>query len=161
LIGAGALVAAGGGLVLWPSRIQHRPKRELRVLDDKEFGILAAVATRTVGAPGADPIEIAHSVDETLRHAPPEVAADIKKLIGLFESAFAGFAFDQRLGTFTRMTPISQDAALTAWRDSRIPDRRAGYTALRKLTQAAYYSQPSSWESVGYPGPPQISGRPT
>ena len=45
---------------------------------------------------------------------------------------------------------------LRAWSHSKIGVRRAGYHALRKLTLSAHYSQPSSWESVAYPGPPVV-----
>jgi hypothetical protein len=161
LLGGVLLATAGGlGLVVWPSRIVHRARRPLRVLDERQFAILAAVAARMVTAPGADPIEIAHGVDLTLTFGSLEAQKDFQRLLLLLESALAGLAFDGRGRPFTRLSPEAQDAVLAAWRDSRLVVRRSGYQALRKLTEAAHYASPSSWASVGYPGPPQIS-RPT
>jgi Gluconate 2-dehydrogenase subunit 3 len=154
----GALLALGslGGLALWPTRVLHRPRRALKVLDERGFAIVAAIGARTVGSPRADAVEIAHGVDDELGFASPESRNEIRQLLLLFESAAAGVLFDARLRPFTHLDADEQDAVLRAWRDSRLAVRRTGYTALRKATQAAYYVQPSCWAEVGYPGPPQI-----
>ena len=158
----GALLAVGGtGLALWPSLIERKPRTPLKVLDEKQFAVLAQVASRTVRIEGADPIQIAHSIDDLMSRNPPEVQSDFKQLLGLFENALSGLIFDGRPKPFTRLSPEAQDGVLANWRDSRITVRRAGYQALRKLTCAAHYAQTSCWASVGYPGPPQISGVPT
>jgi hypothetical protein len=152
------LLAAGGvGLAAWPTKKTHRPKRALLVLDEREFAILAAVAARTVGAPGADPVEIAHGCDQTLVCNAPDAQKEFKQLLMLFENALAGLLLDGHLGAFTGLSPEKQDAVLLGWRDSSVAIRRTGYSALRKLTQAAYYANPASWPQVGYNGPPQIS----
>jgi hypothetical protein len=155
----GALLAVGGsaGLVVWPTRRTHAPKRALEVLDEREFAILAAIAARTVVAPGADPVEIAHGVDLKLTYQAPESQKEFKQLLGLFDNAFAGLAFDARVRPFTHLSPEAQDAALESWRRSRLLVRRSGYQALRKLTQMAHYENPSVWGQLGYPGPPTIA----
>ncbi len=154
----GALLALGsiGGLALWPTRTLHRPRRALKVLDERGFAIVGAIAARTVGSPHADPVEIAHGVDNELTYASPESQNEIKQLLLLFESAAAGLIFDARVRPFSHLGADEQDAVLNAWRFSRLAVRRSGYTALRKATQAAYYASPSCWAEVGYPGPPQI-----
>jgi hypothetical protein len=157
LFGGAILAAGGAGLALWPSLLERKPRTPLKALNEKEFAVLAAVASRTVRAEGADPVQIAHGVDDVMARAFPEVRSDFKKLLGLFENALAGLIFDGRPKPFTRLSPEAQDHVLENWRTSRIGVRRAGYQALRKLTCAAHYSQPSCWASVGYPGPPQIS----
>jgi hypothetical protein len=75
----------------------------------------------------------------------------------VLESALAGMIFDGRTKPFTRLSPEAQDAVLAHWRDSRLLVRRTGYQVLRKLTCAAHYAQPTSWASVGYPGPPTLA----
>jgi hypothetical protein len=155
--GALLLVGAGGaGLALYPTKRDYAPKRALKVLDDKRFAILAAVAERTVRAEGADPVEIAHRIDDIFATAVPEAQSDFKQLLWLFENALPGFLLDGRPRPFTRLSPVAKDAALLHWRDSRLAVRKSGYQALRKLTLAAHYSQPTTWASVGYPGPPPI-----
>jgi hypothetical protein len=157
LLGGLVLTVGGGlGLGLWPSRKDAVPKRWLKVLDERRFAVLAAVTARTVRAPGADPVEIVHRVDEYLALQTPEVQKDVKQLILLFENALAGLIFDGRPKPFTRLSPEAQDDVLRAWASSKIAVRRVGYQALRKLTLSAHYSQPSTWQSVGYPGPPVV-----
>ena len=75
----------------------------------------------------------------------------------LFENAAAGLLLDGRTAPFPALDPADQDQVLYRWRDSRLVLRRTAYVALRKLTQAAHYAQPSCWESVGYSGPPEIA----
>jgi hypothetical protein len=152
----GALLGTAG-LALWPTRGGPRSRRALKVLDERRFTVLCAVAARTVTAPNADPVEIAHRVDETLSRATPEAQNDFRQLLLLVENALSGLLLDGRVRPFTRLGPEAQDAVLAAWRDSRLVLRRSGYHSLRKLTQAAYYSYPESWAACGYPGPPTIS----
>jgi hypothetical protein len=157
----GVLLATGGvGLGFWPSRRTYQPQAPLRVLDEREFAILAAIAARVVVVPGARPDTVAQRVDATLDMAPLEAQRDFKRLLLLFENAFFGLAFDGRPRPFTRLSTADQDAVLVAWRDSRITVRRAGYNVLRKALVAAYYAFPDSWAAVGYVGPPRIGGVP-
>ena len=158
LFGAGTLAVAGMGLQLWPTTRRHRPSpgRALAVLDEREFAILAAAAARIVTAPSADPVAIAERVDDSLAMQPLEAQADFKKLLGTLESALVGLMLDGRPHPFTHLSPDDQDAALFAFRDSRILLRRTGYQALRKLCVAAHYSDEKSWADVGYPGPPEF-----
>jgi hypothetical protein len=156
-LAGGVLLALGGaGLHLRPVVRNHRPRGPLHVLDAGEFAVLAAAAARMVLVPGADPVTIAHGVDEALTLGPPESAADFKKLLGLIESALAGLILDGRWESFTRLDAAGQDAVLYHFRDSRLVLRRSGYQALRKLCLGAYYAGESSWSFVGYPGPPDI-----
>jgi hypothetical protein len=158
LFGGFLLATAGGlGLGLFPSLLERKPRRALKVLDEKRFAVLAAIAARTVQAPGADPIEIAHAVDATIALGVPEAQSDFRQALLLFENALAGLLFDGRTKPFTRLSPEAQDAVLLAWRDSKLVVRRAAYHSLRKLTLAAHYANPTSWPTVGYQGPPQIS----
>jgi hypothetical protein len=154
-----ALLAVGGGLGLglWPTRAAHQPTRALRTLDNRGFAILAAIAARTVRAPGSNPVEIAHRADATLALAPVEAQTEFRQLLGLFDNGLVGMLLDGRPRPFTRLDGDEQDRVLDAWRRSHLVLRRSGYTALRKITLAAHYSQDSSWESVGYGGPPKIS----
>ncbi|MSP58968.1 MAG: hypothetical protein EXR72_01275 [Myxococcales bacterium] len=157
LLGGGLLALSSVGLGMWPALLRHAPRRKLELLDEMEFAVLAAVAARVVTQPDADPIELAHRVEEAVRFGAPESQDDFKKLLRLLENGFAGMLLDLRPRPFTRLPPEAQDAALLAFRDSRLALRRSGYHALRRLTAAAYYSNISTWAGLGYPGPPSIS----
>jgi hypothetical protein len=155
----GLLLAVGGavGLGAWPTDRRLGPRKPLRALDARQFAVLAAVAARTVTAPGADPVVIAERVDAQMALAPPEVRADFGKLLLLFDNALAGFVLDGRARPFTHLPAAAQDDVLAHWRDSRLAVRRSGYAILRKLTEAAWYAAPEAWADTGYPGPPQLS----
>jgi hypothetical protein len=155
----GALLATAGGLGLgfWPTSSTFRPKRALVALGERHFAILAAISARVVGAPGADPVEIAHAIDQTLSIAYEESLADLKNLLLLFDNALVAMVFDRRARPFTSLAPEEQDAVLDNWKTSSITLRRSGYRALRNLAVSAHYASPAVWESVGYPGPPEIA----
>ncbi len=142
---------------MWPTLMKHHPRKPLLVLDARGFAILAAIAARMVDAPGADPIEIAHGVDVVIARESHEAQADFRQLLLLFDSALAGL-MDAHVRPFTSLSFDEQGSVLYAWRDSRLALRQSGYKALRNLTAAAHYASPTCWESVGYPGPPKISG---
>ncbi|MDB4965978.1 MAG: hypothetical protein JWN44_1667 [Myxococcales bacterium] len=154
----GLLLAVGSsiGLASWPTDRSRKPRRGLRAIDERHFAILAAVAARMVGAPKADPIEIAHRIDAQLALGAPEARADFGKLLLLLENALAGLVLDGRARPFTHLSPAAQDDVLAHWQRSSLLIRRSGYGVLRKLTQAAHYAAPEAWADVGYPGPPQI-----
>ncbi|MCP9485078.1 MAG: GMC family oxidoreductase N-terminal domain-containing protein [Gaiellaceae bacterium MAG52_C11] len=67
------------------------------------------------------------------------------------------------LGTFGRgfplLSPARREAALRAWCDSRIPQRRAVFVALKQAALSFAYMRSESswarerWEAIGYPGP--------
>ncbi len=74
---------------------------------------------------------------------PPDAQKELKQLALLFENALAGLiVLDGHLGAFTALPGEAQDKVLLGWRDSSMAVRRTGYSALRKLTQAAYTPQP-------------------
>ena len=152
----GAPLLALGGISLWPSLRERLPRRPLLVLDEARFPVMAAAAARIVTSPKSDPIELAHKVDEALSRVSREAGADFNKLLGLLESGLAGLLLDGRPRPFTRLDGAGQDAALAAFRDSRLAVRRTGYQALRKLCVANFFASEAAWAEVGYPGPPEL-----
>ncbi len=157
LVGGALLGASGLGLALFPSRKVHVAKRRTRVFGPSEFNVLALAATCIVGQADVDPAEIAHRVDDALACNNAEAQEDFRSLLKLLENGLAGLLLDGRPSNFSRLDPAGQANALRCFRDSRLVARRSGYHALRKLCLAAYYADDKRWESIGYPGPPQIS----
>src|SRR4051812_30027345 len=93
LWGSAILALSGVGLASWPSLLERRPRQPLKLVDERGFAVLAAVAARTVRAPGADPIAIAHAVDDTLSRTPPEAQKEFCQLLAVLASALAGRNF--------------------------------------------------------------------
>jgi len=158
LFGGALLLFGGGGLVLYPTRHLGSPTKPLRVLDDRGFQVVIAIAARVVTAPDADPILLAERIDESLSRTPPEAQADLGNLLGLFENALPGLLFNGRPVPFTRLDGPAQDRVLESWRDSRLAVRRTGYHALRRLCFVAYYGDERAWPSIHYGGPPNVGG---
>jgi hypothetical protein len=126
-------------------------------LSPGHFNVLAAAAARLIALPEADPVEVAHRVDEALARGTPESLDDFRLLLQVLDNRLTGLLLDGRPRNFTALDPAAQDAALQAFRDSRVMMRRSGYQSIRKLCLAAFYASDSTWAAIGYPGPPQIS----
>jgi hypothetical protein len=154
LAGAVVLAVVGAtGLALWPGDTSVRPQRPLVSLPERAFPVLVAVAGRVLKGTTANPVEIAHRVDDALRFSTPEARADLGDVLGLLENGLTGLVLRGQARPFTLLDESAQDAALLAWRDSRVGLLRGAYHALRKLCLAAHYATPSSWAEVGYGGP--------
>jgi hypothetical protein len=158
LFGGALLLLGGGGLMLYPTRRIASASKPLRVLDDRGFQVIVAVAARVITAPDADPVVLAERIDESLSRTPPEAQADLASLVGLFENALPGLLLDGRATPFTRLDGAAQDHALMQWRDSSLVVRRSGYHALRRLCFVAYYGDERSWPAIHYGGPPDVKG---
>jgi hypothetical protein len=154
LLGSALLVVGGGaGLALRSGDSAVKPKRALQVLTPTAFPVMVAVAARVMLGTTGDPIEIAHRVDETLRFAPKQAQRDMNLVLGLFENALTGLLTRGQPTPFTLLSEADQDAALKAWRDSRVATLRGAYHGLRKLSLAAHYASPDAFAEVKYPGP--------
>ena len=161
-----ALLAAGGGT--WLGLRATRPAPDLgplRVFDAAQATVMLAIADRLVpprdGFPRPADLRLAARMDGIAAMAHPATQAELRQLIGLFESALTGLLLHGHAELFTAAPPARQDARLRAWADSRLALGRTGYRGLKRLVYAAYYASPETWPAVGYPGPPleRPSGR--
>jgi hypothetical protein len=115
---------------------------------------LATVAERRPVPPSAADVDVAEKADAFLAPLDAASAKELKQLLLLFDNALFSLATGGPPRPFTRMSPQEQDAHLERWATSRMAVRRTGFQALKRLTAAMYYSQPATYASVGYPGPP-------
>lgn len=165
----GALLLVGGAvpIALRSTLIRGKPKGALKLLSEEEHAILAAIAARIAPGDGAPPswpssgtLDCAGKIDALLATVHPEVGAEFRQLLHLFESGLFGLALTATPTPFTRCAPAQQDARLEAWRHSRLALLRSGHQALKRLTHATYYSSPEVYALVGYPGPPEVARGP-
>jgi long-chain-alcohol oxidase len=83
----------------------------------------------------------------------------LKQLLRALGSPFVNFALSGRFAGFDRLDLDGRVAVLRGWADSRIQLRRAGFQALKRLVNVAYYSWPAAdgshpaWRAAEYPGP--------
>jgi hypothetical protein len=161
----GALLFVGGAvpLALRSTRMGSPPRRPLKLFTVEEHAIFAAVAARLVPGAGAGPrwptaeaVDCAGKVDTLMSRVHPEVGAEFRKLLHLFENGLFGLVTGGSPTPFTRLDAAGQEARLEAWRHSRLSLLRSGYQALKRLAEASYYSSPEIYALVGYPGPPVV-----
>ncbi len=80
-------------------------------------------------------------------------------LLRVLESPLANLLLSGEFASLDRMTPEARERTLASWAFSGLALRRAGFQALKRLTQVAHYCWPDAagghpaWRAVGYPGP--------
>ena len=160
-LGGAALLAAAGAvpLALRKTKLRETPKG-LRFFTPAEYSIWAAVADRILAeeqpseAPSPSQIDVAAKADAFLAPLPQNDRKDLKQLLALFDNALFSALQGGPPRPFTQMSPADQDAHLRRWQSSRLALQRTGYQAMKRLCCALYFSDPKTYASVGYPGPP-------
>lgn len=83
----------------------------------------------------------------------------LQQLLGLWDSRALTALGGGGLKRFTRLDREARERVLLSWCDSRLPQRRAVFQALRKASLLLYYMSPGPdgrnrvWDEIGYPGP--------
>lgn len=159
-VGGAAAAAAATYLGVQRATDLPRPTAPLDVLDDVSFGVLAVVAARVLAFDGADPVRVAHGVDQSLRHATPEAQAEFRLVLGVLENALSGLLTRGHATLFSALSPEAQDLALNRWGSGAIAPLRGAAQAMRKLCLGVHYAPLSAAAAVGYPGPSLKKPRP-
>jgi hypothetical protein len=92
-------------------------------------------------------------LNDSIAALPPHTQAELAQLLSVLASAPGRWAL---AGLPTDWADASVDqvrAALLDMRHSRLALRQQAYLALRELTCAAYFADPSTWMALGYSGP--------
>lgn len=155
----GALLAIGGGTVgLWR---EGWAERRLTPAGRELFAAVARVVLEgllpdPVAAPGAHQSALrAHldRVETSIRGMPTAVQAEIGQLAALLLHPLGRYALTGLATDWKRVSTPELRASLQGLRESRLELRQQVYHALRDLTNAAYFADPSTWAFLGYPGP--------
>jgi len=81
------------------------------------------------------------------------------QLLSLLDSAVFNFFLSGRFRSLVDLSLAERETLLRGWGYSRIPLRRAGFQALKRLVHVACYCWPGDngthvvWQAAGYPGP--------
>ncbi len=95
-------------------------------------------------------------LEATIAGMPPGVQAEVDQLISLLTLAPGRLALTGLADDWTAASPAQLHAALTGMQQSGMALRQQVFHALRDLTNAAYFSGPETWASMGYPGPLKV-----
>lgn len=117
------------------------------------------------GLPSASELGVPEAVAALVARDPRRAARrELKQLLSVWDAAALTYATGHGWKRWSALGPAEREAALLSWCDSRLPQRRAAFQALRKGSLLMYYAQPGSggepnpvWRRIGYPGP---AGRP-
>lgn len=116
----------------------------------------AAFYKRKASDIGAD-AELARIIESELEH---DFRKQIQQMLNYFENSSFNLILHRKPKSFSQLEPQDREAYLTAWANSRIPLRRTGFQALKRLITFLNYSLPgtnghnSNREAFGYDGPP-------
>lgn len=97
-----------------------------------------------------------HRIDALVQSLPPHAQSELSQLLSLLASAagrrtLAGLAQPWAEATVADIQQVLQNMRL-----SSLALRQQAYAALHDITAGAYFSDPSSWSLLGYPGPLKI-----
>jgi hypothetical protein len=95
-------------------------------------------------------------LEATVAGLPPGVQAELDQLALLLTSAPGRLALTGLRTPWAQATPVQLTAALQGLQQSRLPLKQQLFHALRDLSNAAYFSAPQTWASLGYPGPLKV-----
>lgn len=155
---AAVLAVAGGGLALLRPGLQAGhltpPGREVflaiarAVLD----GVLPTEPDATANA------LVGHMdrMDATIASLPGATRSELSQLLALLASSAGRMTLAGLISPWDTADVAAVQASLQAMRRSSLALRQQAYHALRDLTNAAYFADPSAWPAIGYPGPKAI-----
>ena len=158
-IGASAVLAiAGAGVALLQPGLREGP------LNDGAIEVMRAVARAVLdGALPNDPQLQERALQAHLARLEAAVAAfpaatraELSQLLGLLASAPGRRMLAGLSDPWSHATVAELQQAMQSMRLSRLSLRQQAYHALRDLTNAAYFSDPSAWTHMGYPGPTDL-----
>ena len=156
---AGALLlAAGGAAYRWtqPAAAPHK-----FILDNDALAVLAAVIPAMLGPVlPADAASRAAAVQATagrVRDAilglPTATQKEVQDLFGLLALGPARRLLAGVSGGWAQAEPQQVEAFLQSWRTHRLQTLQVAYMAMHDLIFGAWYADPATWASIGYPGP--------
>ena len=113
------------------------------------------------GLPSASDVGVADALMAAVALNPRQAERkQVAQLLGLWDTALLTAIAGGGLKRFSSLSQEAREKVLLSWADSRVPQRRAAFQALRKGALLCYYGQsgpdggPSAvHEALGYPGP--------
>ncbi len=114
------------------------------------------------GLPSASELGVPEAVLALVARDPrPAARRELKQLLSAWDSAPLTYAIGHGWNRFGALPQERREQALLSWCDSRLPQRRAAFQALRKGALLMYWALPArdggpnpAWAGIGLPAPP-------
>ena len=87
---------------------------------------------------------------------PPHAQSELSQLLALMATAGGRVAVTGLHADWRSASVAEVQATLEAMRKSRLAMRQQAYQALHDIVGSSYFSDPSTWSVLGYPGPLEI-----
>jgi hypothetical protein len=149
-IAAGAVVAGGGLALIRASgyAVGGDVARQLKLLKPWQYVVVTAFGRRVLWPETAD---VGLFIDGYMVGLADKDRDDLLHFITYLEQ-IAPLA-DGHVSRFSSLGPETQDSVLASLERSPVHLLRAGFEALKAMTDMAYYRLPKSWPRIGYGGP--------
>jgi hypothetical protein len=158
-VGAAAVLALGGGAValVTPGLAQGRLTPDARVVVRAvATGVLDGVLPSQAAQRGPALDALLARVDTLVGALPVHAQGELSQLLALLATG-VGRRSLAGLGTAWPDASVAQvQAALQSMRTSSLALRQQSYLGLHDIVGAAYFSDPSTWGALGYPGPVEV-----
>lgn len=158
-LGSALVLAVGGGWVasIEPGWRDRRFSAEAEtVLRACGKALLAGSLPEGAQAQATALDDWMHRLADAVAALPAHAQAELSELLALLATA-AGRQWLAGVATpWAQASVADVQAGLQAMRLSRISLRQQAYLALHDLAGAAYFSAPSTWTVLGYPGPREL-----
>jgi long-chain-alcohol oxidase len=112
------------------------------------------------GLPSARELRVADAVAAAVRATRPAEQSQLAMLLSAWDTPAMGLVGGAGWTRFSSLEQERREQILLSWRDSRLPQRRAVFHALRKAALLFYYAVPGrhggrnpAWDAIGYDGP--------
>lgn len=74
----------------------------------------------------------------------------LRQLLAVVEAGPLVLAPEGERQRFSLLSPEAADTYLRGWDESALPPRRAAFRALKSVCMMGYWSQPDTWDGIGY-----------
>jgi hypothetical protein len=155
LVSASVLVVAGGAVALFQPGVQGER------LTPSGRAVFAAVGKAVLEgtlppAPAAHAAALAgllERIDALVAALPAHAQDELSQLLGLLATAPGRLGLAGLSTAWGDASVVEVHTALQSMRTSSLALKQQAYLALHDIVGGAYFSDPSTWAAMGYPGP--------
>jgi hypothetical protein len=152
---AGVLLLGAGALLPTSCSRYPTPDQPLLYLNGMEYAVINLAAAQILGLRadevGSDGVDVGLFVDRFVADFDRDLRRQVRLALRVFEHGT--HVFDLKRVRFTALSAEERERYLYGWMDSSIGARRVVFHALKALAALGYYSQPTTWQAIGYDGP--------
>lgn len=148
-------LATAGGLYRFLQKDAGRPAT-FTLNDDAKAVLSAVIPVILEGAiaPTSAAVDTAlHRMENAIAGLPIATQKELQDLFGLLTLAPSRRLLAGLTDEWPNASPAQVQAFLEDWRNHRFALMQSAYHALHDLITGSWYSDESTWQAIGYPGP--------